>query len=48
MIDDLKVNYLTFGDIYELQEKTGIQILFGDDIDEDNFSEAIRIVIRRN
>lgn len=48
MLEKLSIDYLTSGDIYDLQKKTGIQIFFGGEVDERAFSEAIRIMIRRN
>lgn len=47
MEESIKINYLTINDLYELQDKTGMQILYDGTIDEVAFSEAVRTLIRR-
>lgn len=47
METNLKINYLSLSDIYDLQNRTGVQILYDSYIDEEALSEAIRTLIRR-
>lgn len=43
---NLTIDYLTTSDIYDLQDLTGIQIMFDGEVDEESLSEAIRSLLR--
>ena len=47
MNENIIIDYLTYSDIYDLQDKTGITIFIGGEINERAFSDAIREMIRR-
>lgn len=48
MEENLKIDCLMLDDIYKLEEKTGIIIMIGGRVDQDNLGEAIRKLIREN
>lgn len=47
MVESLKIDYLTIGDLYMLQDETDTQIMIGGEIDMEAFSEAVRTLIEK-